>query len=248
MDVLGSMVQDNQTSGDAHVVPAFVKDGGLSNALRYRNLPAYDTKRDSYLGIVRLGQEALQRQDIQSADRLATLAKGMDPGRLPALELKQGVTAAGANPGDADVAALEAIAHGGKAVFELQHFHRLPMDLHSARIVITATSLEFIPEAHCKTGPLTIPLASIRSVQIGENARGLTDLYLLDITFDSPNSSKGTTASRQLRFGDSSSHSGTASTADQFAPQLSSSQERVLFIAIRNVILAAKARSKPILA
>ncbi|HEX9202182.1 MAG TPA: hypothetical protein VF865_21670, partial [Acidobacteriaceae bacterium] len=194
--------------------------------------------------LVRAGQASLQNKDLAGAARLAGQAKALDPTSVPALELMQVTTAASGNPRDAEAAALQAIAHGGKAVFELQHFHASPLGLHPARIVITATTLEFIPEGPCEAAPFTLPLTSIASVEMGQNAAELSGLYLLNIEFkfagSRPSGARATPA--ELSFTGSSSRLHKPNAA-QASRQLSSAQETALLTAIRNVLLAEKGRS-----
>jgi hypothetical protein len=144
--------------------------------------------------------------------------------------------ASGGSPGAAEGSAIDAIAHGGKAVFELQHFHAAPVRLHPATIVITATTLEYIPETVCETPAFTVPLASIVSVQIGRKAPDGSHLDLLNIRF------KARGADGELSFRDSSSHFGDSSHAAQFSSRLSPGQETAFLAAIRNILLLAEKR------
>jgi hypothetical protein len=158
---------------------------------------------------------------------------------VEALELIQVILAEGGDPSRAENAALDAINHGGKAVFELQHFHAWPMGLHAARLVITAESVEFVPEAPCKYADFTIPLASIKSVNVGENT---LNSYLLNIKFDDSHEKKGKEAKGQISFSDSSARLDGASNVYHVSSQRSMSQQTALFATIRNVILNAKGR------
>jgi small GTP-binding protein len=195
----------------------------------------------SYDDIVQSAQNALQRRDLRGAYRLATQARDLSPDNLPALELMQVILAQGGDSNQAESAALDAIRHGGKAVFELQHFHAWPTNLHAARLIITATTLEFVPEAPCKYGDFTIPLTTIKSVEMGENT---LNVYLLNIKFDDSHekTGKGKEAKGQISFTDSSSRLDNSSSAYHVSSQRSVSQETALFSAIRNVILNAKGR------
>jgi hypothetical protein len=202
-----------------------------------------DDRTAPYLDLVRSGQVSIESKDFQSTYQSAAQAISLDPRRRPALELAQATLAAGGGPRDAEGAAVDAIAHGGKAVFELQHFHASPPALHPARIVITATTLEFVPEAPGETGAFTIPLASITSVQLGKNASGPSNFYLLNIKFDDSRGSIAKGTNGEISFRDSSSRFRDSLNAARISSQLSPAQETALFTALRGVLLAEKGRS-----
>jgi len=187
----------------------------------------------AYLDLVRAGQRALENNDIQGAYKLAAQAKALNPGNPAALDLMQVLVAASGDPGDAQAAALESIAHGGKAVFELQTLGAGPTNLHPARIVITATTLQFIPEAAYKTGAFSIPLASIASVQMGGNVSDQPGLSLLIIRYNDAKSGKG-----ELSLTDVSESSAAGRS------QSSPAQQAAFLGAIRNVILTTRSRSR----
>jgi small GTP-binding protein len=196
-------------------------------------------KGASYDDTLQSARTAFQRKDLRGAYQLATQARDLEPNSLPALELLQVILAEAGDQAQAESAALEAIKHGGKAVFELQHFHAWPTGLHAARLVITSGSLEFIPEAPCKYADFTIPLASIKSVDMGENTLAV---YLLNIKFDDSHERKGKEAKGQISFTGPSSRLDSSSSAYHVSSQRSMSQDTALFSAIRNVILTAKGR------
>ena len=193
----------------------------------------------SSLSLVRAGQGLLQKSDLRGAYQSAAQAKALDPNSLPALQLMQTVLAQAGDPHAAQVSALDAIAHGGKAVFELQHIHASPATLHPARIVITASTLEFLPEGPCTLGSFTIPLSSITAVQMRADASGPASLPVLNIRFDGSGSSSARAAKGELSFRDASAEFRNAN----FSSRLSPAQQTALFNAIRNVLLAPKARS-----
>ena len=236
---LASKANDHQAatqpSATIKTPPTSAANVRQPNIQQPTSLPGPAANNKPYLDLVRAGQSLFDSNDLSSAYRAAAQARALNPTSLPALELMQVILAAGGNTREAQAAATEAIAHGGKAVFELQHVHASPLSLHPARIVITATTLEFIPEASCATGAFTIPLASITSVQMGQNSADQSSLYLLNIQFNAGR------ASGQLSFRDSSSHRNP--NAAQISSQLSSAQETALFTAIRNVLLQGKGRA-----
>lgn len=193
----------------------------------------------SYEDTLQSARTALQRKDSRGAYKLATQARDLEPNSLPALELLQVILAEGSDPARAESAALEAIKHGGKAVFELQHYHAWPTGLHAARLVITAKSLEFVPEAACKYADFTIPLASIKSVDVGENT---FNAYLLDIKLDDSQERKGREGKGQISFSDSSSTLSTLGSVYRVSSRRSMPQQTALFSVIRDTILNAKAQ------
>jgi hypothetical protein len=138
-----------------------------------------------------------------------------------------------ANPRGAQTAAAASIAHGGRAVFELTYFHAPPLSSHPAKIVITATTLEFIPEGPSPTRPLTIPLASILSVQIDQASPQSRKLVLMHINFDHG----------QFTFADSSASSDNPANGSSSSSQNSVARQAALFTAIRGLILATKPTS-----
>ncbi|HEY4381224.1 MAG TPA: hypothetical protein VGN01_12815 [Acidobacteriaceae bacterium] len=191
---------------------------------------AADAHAAAYLSLVHAAEGSLAHNDLQSAYQSAVQAKALEPQSLPALELMQAILARAGNPHDAEVAAHDAIARGGQAVFELQHFHAAPAALHPARIVITATTLQFVPEGPCTTGEFTVPLASITTVQTRQTGSGIP---VLTLRFGGGN------AHGELSFRDASSQFRNANPA-QLSSRLSPAQETALFTAIRNVLLAPK--------
>jgi tetratricopeptide (TPR) repeat protein len=222
--------------------PASSSGGSHSAPIERRPPPGYEPRSSngaSYDDTLQSARTAFQRRDFRGAYKLATQAHDLEPNSLPALELLQVILAEAGDPARAESAALEAIKHGGKAVFELQHFHAWPTGLHAARLVITSGSLEFIPEAPCKYADFTIPLASIKSVDMGENTLAV---YLLNIKFDDSHEKKGKEAKGQISFTGPSSRLDSSSSAYHVSSQRSMSQDTALFSAIRNVILTAKGR------
>jgi tetratricopeptide (TPR) repeat protein len=194
-------------------------------------------KGASYDDTLQSARTAFERKDLRGAYQLATQARDLEPNSLPALELLQVILAEAGDPARAESAALEAIKHGGKAVFELQHFHAWPTGLHAARLVITSGSLEFIPEAPCKFADFTIPLTSIKSVDMGENT---FNAYLLNIKFDDSHEKKGKESKGQISFSDSSSTLNTLGSVYHVSSRRSMPQQTALFSTIRDTILNAK--------
>ena len=177
----------------------------------------------SYLSLVRAGRSSLASNDLSSAYRAAAQAKALDPNSVPALELMQTILARSGSPRDAEASAHDAIAHGGKAVFELQHVDPARASLHPAKIAITATSLQFQPEGADSTGSFTIPLSSITAVQMRQNAGASNQL---SIQFNKSAGARG--ANGELSF--------------RVSPKPSTAQETAHLAAIRNVLLASKGR------
>jgi hypothetical protein len=191
----------NDTSSKLRQMFATTSDGMASQA-RGQNLQSPSTGLQSFGG--NAPPSASPASGTPSA--LPAWAKG----NLPTLKSIQ--APAPSNSSDTVATALAAIHRGGNAAFELKH---LQAGSHPARLVITATTLAFIPQAAGDTAPLTIPLASITSVE--------TSPSQLSIKFNSRSNAAGNS---QLIFGDSTQ---------------SSSQ----ITAIRNLILAAKSHSRP---
>lgn len=138
------------------------------------------------------------------------------PASLPSLNSTHASPAPTSTAGDPQTAALASIQRGGSAAFELQHLHAPSAGTHPARLVITATTLSFVPQAAGDSSPRTIPLASIASVETSQSQ--------LSIKLKDANGNAA--ASGQLLFGDST----------QSSSQLS---------VIRSIILAAKSHSRP---
>lgn len=182
-----------------------------------------DQRSAIYAELIRAGEAMRQRQDFAGAYRLASQAKALNPDGLPALELEQMTLAADGDPRQAEIAALAVLARGGTAVFEVQHYHPAQRSAHPARIVITPTSLQFIPEAPCAAGQRSIPLASVRSLLMRQNASA-PGPNLLNIEFE------GGTLSL-APFGPAKSSGVTSASATQ----------PTLLTAIRNVLATTKA-------
>lgn len=115
----------------------------------------------------------------QSAARTATDAR-----TLAALESAQRKAASAAGHGDVEGTAFTAIAHGGRAVFEVQHLRASTGESCPARIIVTATSLAFVPDTACETDAWTIPLASVTSVETGPIIPETVDANALNIEFN----------------------------------------------------------------
>ena len=113
------------------------------------------------------------------------------------------------------------IVRGGKAVFELQRVSVGSKGLRPGRIVVTATAVAFVPEGLHAPGAMTIPLASIKSVQIGPGASGT---HVLNIEF----SDRG--RKRLLSFSDASLPSRGPSDAVR---------QNAYLLHVRDVIVAA---------
>jgi hypothetical protein len=180
---------------------------------------AYITRVISSAGLPPASRSVSRRSDPESA-YYAALQTMANPTGL-------------ADPRDAQTAAAASIAHGGQAAFELQHLHTSTGVSHPARIVITATTLEFIPKGPCPTGPLTIPLASILSVQINQASPQSRNLILMHINFDHG----------QLTFAGSSASSENSTNGSSPSSQSSVARQAALFTAIRDLILATKTTS-----
>ena len=183
----------------------------------------------AYLDLVRAGERALKSNDLPGAYKLAAQAKALNPGNPAALELMQGVFTAAGDSGDAQAAALDSIAHGGSAAFELQTVGAQPSSLRPARIVITATSLQFVPEAAQSKGAIGIALASITSVQMSRNVSE----QILTVRYNDAKS-----GAEEISLTDVSGES-TAGRS-----QSSPAQRAALLGAIRNVILTTRSRSR----
>jgi small GTP-binding protein len=191
----------------------------------------------SYNETVQMARNAYQAKDLRGAYRLAIQARHLDSNSLPALELIQEILAQGGDPAKAEAAAFDAISHGGKAVFELQHYHAWPMALHPARLVITSSTLEYVPEAACKFGDFTIPLSAIESVEMRQNK---FNAYLLDIKFDDSNEKKGKEAKGQISFSDPTSYLDANPSTYRVSSLHSISQQTARFTIIRDLILQEK--------
>jgi hypothetical protein len=128
------------------------------------------------------GQSILRTQAPPTVSPVAVPPRAMESGSLFALEVAQ-VRAANYGNGDIEGTALDAIAHGGNAVFLLQHFDESKGNMHPARLLLTATTLEFLPEGPCEIGAFTIELASITSVKTGQGGAEMAGAGLLNIEF-----------------------------------------------------------------
>jgi hypothetical protein len=134
---------------------------------------------------------------------------------------------------------MNAITRGGKAVFDLQHYHAFEVALHPAEIIITSATIEFVPEGSCKYPAFAIPLDSIKSVEMGRND---LDHYLLNIKFDNSHNKKGKETKGQLSFSEPSALIGANSRMEHRQP-MTLIKETALFSTIRNVILNAKGKT-----
>jgi hypothetical protein len=99
--------------------------------------------------------------------------------RVPALERAQ--VAAASGQGDVEATALEVIAHGGVAVFEVRHFDAAAGTWHPARLIVTATGLAFLPQGPCEMGMLASPLTAVGSVQIEQSTAAKSGADLINI-------------------------------------------------------------------
>ena len=124
--------------------------------------------------------------------------------------------------GEVESTAVAAIAHGGQAVFDVRHVRASNGEACPAKIVVTAATLAFVPDAACETGAFTIPLASVTSVDTPRTA----STNLLDIEYSIPGKRGG---KQRLHLAGSRAHGASA----QAAP----------LTPIRNVIAAAQGQA-----
>jgi len=129
-------------------------------------------------------QPAQQRKAYEGFRQSAARTATTDPRTLAALESAQRMAAGAAGHGDVEGTAFAAIAHGGRAVFEVQHLRASTGESCPARIIVTATSLAFAPDAACETDAWTIPLASVTSVETGQIIPETVDANALNIEFN----------------------------------------------------------------
>ena len=204
-----------------------------------RESPTYSLSSRSggqtYDDLVQAAQSALQRNDLGEAYRLAMQARTLAPSSLPALEVIQVVSSEGTDSNRAEAAALDLIRHGGRAVFRLQHYHAWPVSLHPARLVVTSTSLEYIPDAPCKYSDFKMPVGSIKSVELSTS---LSHVNLVNIKFDNSHEEKGREAKGEISFAESATRLETRPNAYYGQPaQRSSWQGNSLLIAIRDTVM-----------
>jgi hypothetical protein len=189
----------------------------------------------SYDDLVQAARSAFQRNDLGEAYRLAMQARTLVPSSLPALEVIQVVSSEGTDPNRAEAAALDLIRHGGRAVFRLQHYHAWPVSLHPARLVVTSTSLEYIPDAPCKYSDFKMPVGSIKSVELSAS---LSHVNLVNIKFDNSHEEKGREAKGEISFAESATRLETRPNGYYGQPvQRPSWQGNSLLIAIRDTVL-----------
>ncbi len=145
-----------------------------------------------------------------------------DARTLARLEAAQRKAARAGNSSQVESTAVAAIAHGGQAVFDVRHVRATNGEACPARIVVTAATLAFLPDASCETGAFTIPLASVNSVE-AVTAQS-TSANLLSIEYSVP----GKRGSRErLRLEGPRMHGASAAQVAPVTP-------------IRNVIVAVQ--------
>lgn len=221
----------------AYATPASAADDHLSRGVPAPSFSGQATGATSYPESVPKGQVARQNDSSRGARQPAPPAQATDRRTLSALESAQVMAATtGSRPGEVEGTARDAIAHGGKAVFELQHFDPSTGVLHPARIVVTATTLEFIPEASCEIGAFTIPLASVTSVQTGQSIPETSNASLLNIEFNDH-------GQHRLALRNSSPKPRGTSDAGHSSPPPSAAQQAALLTHVRNVILSVERSS-----
>jgi hypothetical protein len=116
------------------------------------------------------------------------------------------------------------IDRGGRVDFAVQQIRRSSRTAHATtRVSITATMLEFIPQAPDDTGALAIPLAAVTSLQI--------DQGILIISFRDSDGKL-----RRISFKDLAQSAGP--------PASTTSDERCVVAGLRNVIAGAKQTSE----
>ena len=195
-----------------------------------RESPTYSLSSRSggqtYDDLVQAAQSALQRNDLGEAYRLAMQARTLAPSSLPALEVIQVVSSEGTDSNRAEAAALDLIRHGGRAVFRLQHYHAWPFSLHPARLVVTSTSLEYIPDAPCKYSDFKMPVGSIKSVELSTS---LSHVNLVNIKFDNSHEKKGREAKGEISFAESATRLETRPNAYYGQPAQRSSWQGIVF-------------------
>ena len=128
-------------------------------------------------------------------------------------------------------AANDSLAESGQRVFELQHYHLADMTLHRARLTLSATSLDYLPEGPCKYQAFTIPLTAIKSVGLGKNFLGE---YLLNIKYEVAGVKKSLETKGQISF---------AGPYTRISPGVSpppSAQEIAFLTSAKDAILVAK--------
>ena len=121
--------------------------------------------------------QSISRQSANVTDMAAVMSQGLHRGsgtpvrdvaadrkNVVALERAQVMVATGTSHGDVERTALDAISCGGKAIFEVQSVDSRTGLVHPARIVLTTTTMAFIPEETGDTNALSIPLRSMRVV------------------------------------------------------------------------------------
>ena len=151
---------------------------------------------------------------------------------LATLESAQVMAASGAGHGDVEGTAFAAIAHGGRAVFEVQHLRTSGGASCPARIVVTATTLALIPDASCEAGAVTIPLAAVTSVETAKVTPQAAGAEVLNIEFND----RGKNGKGRLSLAGSSSHA----TGARAAPPLSHLRNVIVAVAPPSVGGAAK--------
>ena len=124
------------------------------------------------------------RNAFQGAQAAVARPAATDWKTLVTLESAQVMAASGAGHGDVEGTAFAAIAHGGRAVFEVQHLRTSGGASCPARIVVTATSLALIPDASCEAGAVTIPLAAVTSVETAQVTPQAAGAEVLNIEFN----------------------------------------------------------------
>ena len=133
-----------------------------------------------------------------------------DARTLAALESAQRKAARAGSAGEVESTAVAAIAHGGQAVFDVRHVRATNGEGCPARIVVTAATLAFLPDASCETGAFTIPLASVTAVETGPVTPQTANANLLNIEYSVPGKRGGR---ERLRLAGSPSHGGSAPAA-----------------------------------
>jgi hypothetical protein len=172
------------------------------------------------------------RNAFQGAQAAVARPAATDWKTLVTLESAQVMAASGAGHGDVEGTAFAAIAHGGRAVFEVQHLRTSGGASCPARIVVTATSLALIPDASCEAGAVTIPLAAVTSVETARVAPEAAGADVLNIEFND----RGKNGKGRLSLAGSSSHA----TGARAAPPLSHLRNVIVAVAPPSVGGAAK--------
>ena len=154
-------------------------DGRGANSFALQRSSLQDSKGAPRVSAFSSGQRA-PSQELQPVQRVnRPVAIPLDS-TLPALERAQRIAASGGE-GDVEVTALEAIAHGGEAVFDVQHLDETTGVWHPAQVVVTAEALGFLPEGSCEAGAFTVPLELVSSAQAGQSDAERFDANLLNI-------------------------------------------------------------------